>query len=115
MSFINAIILCLTGDVFTAEPSDVEINCGMRNVATFLCNVTDLESTVPSWVINSTLKSSYGQLPINHKYDKGTLTVTNANKYNNSNYQCRIVVRNDNGQRCPYNSNNATLIVKKCG
>ena len=106
---------CNTGDVFEAVPRDVQISCGMKNIAHFSCIVRGI-ATFPNWVINSTRYSSYF-LPVNHSYNGTILTVTSASKYNNSYYQCRTALNNGLLRiRCPtYYSCNATLTVDECG
>lgn len=100
--------------MFTAEPIDVEVQCGANEVAVFHCKFEGSTSS-PQWVINSTVYSSLNsQLPPDHFYSNHALSVTNIELWQNTtHYQCQVLQRNG-PLFCAHRSTVGQLIIK-CG
>ena len=96
--------------VFTVQPSDVEIDCGM-NIAMFHCQYEG-STAHPRWIINSSTYPSFNsQLPRNHFYADHILTVESiVQSQNNTLYQCELLSTN-NEQICSYKSTIGRLVV----
>ena len=107
---INCIIIVHTGIIFTAEPRDLEVQCGADAVAKFQCQY---EGSVahPYWIINSTILSSVKlQLPSDHSYSDHILTVTNLNQKDGTTYQC-LLLSEGRDEICAYHSTIGQLTI----
>ena len=97
--------------MFIAQPTDMEVFCGVNEPVVFPCKYEGSASK-PQWIINSTVYSSLNsRLPPDHFYHNYTLSVGNVKLWQNTTtYQCQVLF-NNGPLLCAYRSTIGQLII----